>query len=308
MYKAIRKHPTTSEIYAKKLVSENVVTEGEVEKMRRGLARAARCRTRGEPGLQGQQRRLARRPLGRHQGGARRRRSAPRPYRRAARDAQADRAEITSIPQGFHAHRTIQRFLENRRKAIETGEGIDWSTAEALAFCSLMLEGPSGAAVRPGYRARHVLAASFGADRPGERGPLRPVQSPGRAPGPFRGHQFDAVGGGGASASNTAIRSPNRMRSRCGRRSSAISPTAPRSCSTSSSLRASASGCACPASSACCRTATRGRGRNIPRQGSSAFCRCAPRTICRSRTAPRRPTTSTSCAGSSSATSASRSS
>src|SRR6195256_3374089 len=34
MYKAIRKHPTTSEIYAKKLVSENIVTEGEVEKMR----------------------------------------------------------------------------------------------------------------------------------------------------------------------------------------------------------------------------------------------------------------------------------
>src|SRR4030081_1429243 len=34
MYKAIRKHPTTSEIYAKKLVSENVVTDGEVEKMR----------------------------------------------------------------------------------------------------------------------------------------------------------------------------------------------------------------------------------------------------------------------------------
>src|SRR5215216_2080392 len=34
MYKAIRKHPPTSEIYAKKLVSENLVTEGEVEKMR----------------------------------------------------------------------------------------------------------------------------------------------------------------------------------------------------------------------------------------------------------------------------------
>ena len=49
--------------------------------------------------------------------------------------------EITSIPQGFHAHRTIQRFLENRRHAIETGEGIDWATAEALAFCSLRIEG-----------------------------------------------------------------------------------------------------------------------------------------------------------------------
>ena len=49
--------------------------------------------------------------------------------------------KITAIPAGFHAHRTITRFLESRRKAIEAGEGIDWSTAEALAFCSLLLEG-----------------------------------------------------------------------------------------------------------------------------------------------------------------------
>src|SRR5260370_7653228 len=34
MYKAIRKHPPASEIYADKLVGENVVTAGEVEKMR----------------------------------------------------------------------------------------------------------------------------------------------------------------------------------------------------------------------------------------------------------------------------------
>ena len=34
MYKAIRAHPSTLEIYAKKLVGEDVVTEGEVEKMR----------------------------------------------------------------------------------------------------------------------------------------------------------------------------------------------------------------------------------------------------------------------------------
>jgi 2-oxoglutarate dehydrogenase E1 component len=41
-----------------------------------------------------------------------------------------------------------------------------------------------------------------------------------------------------------------------------------------------------------------GRGRSIPRRGSSASCRCAPRTTCRSRTAPRRRTISTSCAAS----------
>src|SRR6187455_1174119 len=48
---------------------------------------------------------------------------------------------LTAVPDGFHVHRTIQRFLDARAKAIETGEGIDWSTAEALAFGSLLLDG-----------------------------------------------------------------------------------------------------------------------------------------------------------------------
>jgi 2-oxoglutarate dehydrogenase E1 component len=49
--------------------------------------------------------------------------------------------KITAVPQGFHVHRTIQRFLDARAKAIDTGEGIDWATAEALAFCSLLKDG-----------------------------------------------------------------------------------------------------------------------------------------------------------------------
>jgi 2-oxoglutarate dehydrogenase E1 component len=48
---------------------------------------------------------------------------------------------LTTIPEGFHVHRTIQRFLDNRKKMLETGEGIDWAMAEALAFGSLLLEG-----------------------------------------------------------------------------------------------------------------------------------------------------------------------
>ena len=48
---------------------------------------------------------------------------------------------ITTPPPGFHLHRTIQRFMDNRAKAVETGAGIDWATAEALAFGSLLIEG-----------------------------------------------------------------------------------------------------------------------------------------------------------------------
>jgi 2-oxoglutarate dehydrogenase E1 component len=49
--------------------------------------------------------------------------------------------KITTIPEGVKAHRTLKRIFENRRKAIETGEGIDWTTAESLAFATLLDEG-----------------------------------------------------------------------------------------------------------------------------------------------------------------------
>ncbi|HYC24699.1 MAG TPA: 2-oxoglutarate dehydrogenase E1 component, partial [Roseiarcus sp.] len=50
-------------------------------------------------------------------------------------------ARITAAPPGFNVHKTIQRFLDNRRNAIESGEGVDWATAEALAFATLLDEG-----------------------------------------------------------------------------------------------------------------------------------------------------------------------
>ncbi len=49
--------------------------------------------------------------------------------------------KITSVPEGFKVHKTIKRFLDNRAKLIERGEGIDWATAESLAFGSLQMEG-----------------------------------------------------------------------------------------------------------------------------------------------------------------------
>ena len=48
---------------------------------------------------------------------------------------------LTTVPEGFDLHRTIRRLLDNRRKMIETGEGIDWAMAEALAFAALVDEG-----------------------------------------------------------------------------------------------------------------------------------------------------------------------
>jgi 2-oxoglutarate dehydrogenase complex dehydrogenase (E1) component-like enzyme len=38
-------------------------------------------------------------------------------------------------------HKQLQKILQARHDAIQDGKGIDWGTAEALAFGSLLLEG-----------------------------------------------------------------------------------------------------------------------------------------------------------------------
>lgn len=50
---------------------------------------------------------------------------------------------LLSVPEGFRIHRKLERFIENRRKVIESGEGLDWAFAESLAFGTLLLEGRS---------------------------------------------------------------------------------------------------------------------------------------------------------------------
>jgi 2-oxoglutarate dehydrogenase E1 component len=141
MYKAIRKHPPTSEIYADKLVGENVVTAGEVEKMRVDWRAKLDAELEASQGYKANSADW----LDGRWADIKAARDADDPRRGHTGVALATLkeigAKITVIPQGFHLHRTLQRFLDNRRKAVETGEGIDWSTAEALAFCSLLLEG-----------------------------------------------------------------------------------------------------------------------------------------------------------------------
>ena len=141
MYKAIAAHPGTLEIYGKKLVGEGVVTDGEVEKMK------ADWRNRLDAELEAAQSYRANKADwldGRWAGfktggdGEDPRRGQTGVQIAALKDIGK---KITTLPPDFHLHRTLNRFLDNRRKAIETGTNIDWATGEALAFSSLLLEG-----------------------------------------------------------------------------------------------------------------------------------------------------------------------
>lgn len=48
---------------------------------------------------------------------------------------------LVSYPEGFNVNSKILRLFEQKKKMFETGKDIDWATAEALAYGSLLLEG-----------------------------------------------------------------------------------------------------------------------------------------------------------------------
>lgn len=77
---------------------------------------------------------------------------------------------ISSWPEDINVHRNLRRILGARKKSTDTGEGIDWSTGEALAFGSLLQEGHhiriTGQDVERGtFSQRHAVLHDQDSDR-----------------------------------------------------------------------------------------------------------------------------------------------
>ena len=49
--------------------------------------------------------------------------------------------KLYEVPEGFNIHPKLKRLVDQRKKLVETGEGIDWGTGETLAYASLVAEG-----------------------------------------------------------------------------------------------------------------------------------------------------------------------
>ena len=139
MYKAIKGHKTTLQLYTERLVADGLIPEGEIEDMK--AAFQAHLNEEFEVGkdyrpnkadwLDGRWSGLSR-PERRYQRG------------KTAVDMATLRkvgAALTRLPESFEPHKTVQRMLDTKAKMIESGEGIDWATGEALAFGTLLVEG-----------------------------------------------------------------------------------------------------------------------------------------------------------------------
>ncbi len=139
MYKAIGKHPTTRQLYAGRLVDEGLISNETaqqfVDSFRATLEKDFEAASSFKPNkadwFEGKWSGLD---------------------IAKGEDRRGDTAidiellkeigkKITSIPEGFKLNNKIDRQLKAKWNAIESGSGIDWATAEALAFGSCAVEG-----------------------------------------------------------------------------------------------------------------------------------------------------------------------
>ena len=140
MYKKIKSHPSTRTIYGKRLADEGVVSSGEVdglakewnERLEREFEAAEGYKPNKADWLEGKWSGLSR-----VEGYDARRGETAVPME----VLEEVGFKLTETPEGFNVNRKIVRQLEAKRKMIESGEGIDWATAEALAFGTLLIEG-----------------------------------------------------------------------------------------------------------------------------------------------------------------------
>ena len=141
MYKAIKKHPTTRDIYARQLEREGVLAKGEAQNIMQAfdseLEKDFEAATGYKPNkadwLEGQWKGLVQL-------------TGEEEFQNHESSASIELLNevglaISSVPEDFELNKKIVRQLNAKRAMIENGKGIDWATAEALAFGTLLIEG-----------------------------------------------------------------------------------------------------------------------------------------------------------------------
>jgi len=138
MYTKIKKHPTSLNIYADKLIKAGVIDKEEFNSMKMKfknlLEEQFKTAKEYKPKLEW------------YEGVWSRYKPERGKDRRGATGVSLDKIKkigekITSIPKEFNAHSTIKKIFDNKKKMFLTGKGFDWATAEQLAFGTLLDEG-----------------------------------------------------------------------------------------------------------------------------------------------------------------------
>ena len=139
MYKKIKKQKTTLTLYTDLLVRDGLIPEGEIEDLKTGFQSflndefdaGKNYKPNKADWLDGRWAHLDRNKDDYQRG------------QTAISEDTFDKvgAALSKLPDDFPVHKTISRLLDNKNKMFRDGTGLDWATAEALAFGSLLTEG-----------------------------------------------------------------------------------------------------------------------------------------------------------------------
>ena len=138
MYKKIRSHPSTVNIYGEKLIKDNLISKedlnSQIKKFKDLLDQQFKTAKDYKPKIEW------------FEGTWSRYKPEKGKDKRGATGVDLNilsdiSKKINTIPSEANIHKTISKILDNRKKSVNEGLGIDWATAEALAFGSLLEEG-----------------------------------------------------------------------------------------------------------------------------------------------------------------------
>ena len=138
MYKKIKNHPTTLSVYSKKLIQQKIISQSEFEAMKLDfknlLTEQFKTAKEYKPKLEW------------YEGVWSRFKPEKGKDKRGTTGVSIEKIKkigkkLVVIPENFNAHPTIIKIFKNKKKMFETGKSFDWSTAEQLAFATLLDEG-----------------------------------------------------------------------------------------------------------------------------------------------------------------------
>ena len=139
MYKAIKQQPTTVTIYGNRLTKENILKQEESKKLQNEFIQfldtelefAKSYKPNKADWLEGDWAGFTTATFDARKGKT----SVKENILRQIND------QIHSIPKSFNVHAKIKKIFTARHESVASGSGIDWATAESLAFSTLLKEG-----------------------------------------------------------------------------------------------------------------------------------------------------------------------
>ena len=138
MYKKIRSHPTTLTIYGKKLSNEGLTSDTVLQDEKKNFKKFLEQEFESSKNYKSE--------LKWFDGAWSRFKPGLGKDKRGVSGVEKNKLleigkKISSIPKDFSVHKTLKKIFDLRMNALKEGIAIDWSTAETLAFGTLLTEG-----------------------------------------------------------------------------------------------------------------------------------------------------------------------